>query len=420
MIMKRQINAGTLVFPLLVWLLMTVTGCDTKDTIDPTYDDFFIKYYGNEGDQTGKGTLVAADGILIAGTTTLEGGVDQIYLVKTDFNGNMVWDRRFTSVTDPLEVVGIVRDQSGSLYIAANRLHGDDLRDFYVMKTDANGGFLSDATFSVDDSGIAYNDQLESITINAQDQIILTGWSANVNDKELPSNISDVYSLVLTPDLVPLSDTDWRKVSGFRESMDLGKKIIQAKDGGRYFFIGTTNKSDGTGLTAQTNLISFPLQNDGQFPVGDVINGTTFIETASDIIPTSGGDVVAMWNSSTGFNSSTIYLAYANEEQNYKLQSGQALPFNSAVGKSIIQSRFGGYILLGEQINNNNKDIFLIRTDQNFEVIWQVALGGLEDEEASQIAELEDGSVVIAGTVVLESQSKMFLIKTKPNGELKP
>jgi len=404
----------------LFWFLFAMNACDTKDTIDPTYADFFIKYFGNEGDQSGKGILVAPDGILMAGNTRFEGGSDQIYLVKADFEGNMLWDRRYENVTDPLRVVGMVSDQAGNLYIAANREHAEDLNDFYVMKTDANGGFLQDATFNVDDSGIAYNDQVESITINAEDQLLLTGWSSNVNDKELSSNISDVYSLLLTTDLVAVPDNEWRKVSGFRESMDLGKKIIQASAGGSYFFIGTTNKSDGTGLTAQTNLISFPLANDGQFPVGDVINGTTFIETASDIIPTSGGDVVALWNSATGFNASTIYLAYANEEQNFELQSGLALPYNTALGKSVVQSRFGGYIILGEQINNNNRDIFLIRTDQNFEVIWQTTLGGLEDEEASQIAELEDGSIVITGTVVLESQSKMFLIKTKANGALKP
>lgn len=397
---------------------MTVVSCDTEDSIDPAYDEFFIKFFGNEGDQTGKGIVVVPDGIVMAGTTSIDDELE-IYLVKTDFEGNMLWDRRYEQ-TDMMKTVGIVSDQAGNLYIAANREHDENQHDIYILKTNASGGVIQEVTFSAGDAETTYDDQVASVTINASDQILLTGWTTNVQDKELASNISDVYSLLLTPDLVPLSDVDWRKVSGFRESLDIGRKIVQARAGGRYFFIGTTNKADGTGLTAQTNLISFPLANDGQFPVGDVINGTTNTETAADIIPTSGGDVVAMWNSSTGFNASTIFLAYANEEENYQLQSGIPLPFNTAVGKSIIQSRFGGFIILAEQINNNNRDILLIRTNQNFEVSWQQVLGGLEDEEASQIGELEDGSIVLTGTVVLESQSKLFLIKTKANGELKP
>lgn len=402
-------------------LLTICAGCDTKDTVTPTYDDYFIKFFGNEGDQTGQGILVDETGIFAVGTTSINGDESKIYLVKSDFQGNVMWEQEFDQTTDPVVAVGMVRDQSGNIYIGANIEHDEDLYDFYILKTDANGGLLMEATFNVDDSGILYNDFMESISINSENQILLTGWTSNVLDKELPSNISDVYSLLISTDLVPVTDAEWRKQSGFRESMDLGKKIIQAKAGGRYFFIGTTDKSDGSGITAQTNLISFPLQNDGQFPVGDVINGTSFAETASDIIATSSGDVVAMWNSTSGFNSSTIYLAYANQAEDYELKSGQSLPYSTTFGNSIIQSVFGGYIILGEQINtNNNKDIFLIRTTQNFEVIWQQAIGGLEDEEASQVAELPDGSIVVTGTARLESQTKMFLIKTKPNGEFKP
>lgn len=403
----------------LIICVMLIVSCDTKDTVDPTYNEFFIKYYGNEGDQKGQAIVTTETGIYLAGTTLRAGGLSEIFLVKTNLLGTVEWERSF-DYTNDLETVGMVMDDMGNLYIAANRRHDEVYNDFYVMKTDAGGNFLSDAYFSADDSQLPYDDHLESITITGGNDLILTGWTSNVIDKDLPSNISDVYTLRLNSDLVALSDIEWRKRSGFRESMDLGKKIIQARPGGQYFFIGTTDKADGTGITAQTNLISFPLQGDGQFPSGDVINGTTFTEEASDIIPTSAGDVVAMWNSSTGFNASTIYLAYANEAEGYELQTGRSLPLSATMGNSIIQSRFGGFIILGEQINNNNTDIFLIRTNQNFDIEWQTVLGGLENETATQVAELSDGSIVLTGSVLLESQQKMFLIKTKANGQLRP
>jgi hypothetical protein len=407
--------------PYLLLLVLLLTGaCDTKDTIEPNYDRFFIKYFGADGDQTGQAIVTTSDAIYMAGTSIRSGGISEIYLVKSDLLGNLLWDRTYER-EDAMFTVGMVIDPSGNLYIGANRIHNDAFRDFYILKTDAEGEVITEASFSAGDGPETfYDDVLESVTITADDDLILTGWTSNVLDKDLPSNIADVYSLRLNPDLVPYSDVEWRKRSGFRESKDLGKKIIQARSGGQFFFIGTTDKADGTGITAEDNLISFPLQPDGQFPAGDIINGTTNSEEASDIISTSGGDVVAMWNSSSGFNASTIYLAYANESENYQLQSGQPLPYSSTIGNSIIQSQSGGYIILGEQISNNNKNIFLIRTDQNFNPLWQTALGGLEDEQAMQVAELSDGSIVLTGTVLLESQTKMFLIKTKANGELQP
>lgn len=402
-------------------------SCDTKDTVDPTYEDYFIKFFGNNGDQTGKGIIIDATGIYMVGTTPGQNQTTDIYMVKSDFTGNVIWENQYPYLDESrsLTTVGMVRDESGNFYVAANLEVQEDVYDIYVVKIGPEGNRITEAVFFRDDNDpntneLNYTDVVESISIMDNGQVLVAGWTGNVLDKTLPSNIADVYSLQLTQDLVAVSNVEWRQISGFRESMDLGHKIVQARPGGRYFFIGTTDKSDGTGITAQTNLISFPLQNDGQFPAGDVINGTTSIETAADITPTSGGDVVALWNSSTGFNSSTIYLAYAYEEEDYSLNTGASLPYNNAVGKSIIQSQNGGFIILAEQINNNSTDIFLIRTDQNFDVIWYKMFGGLENEEASQVAELEDGSIVLTGTVTLESQTKMFLIKTKSNGELQP
>ncbi len=412
------------VFILLSGILLS---CDTKDTVDPTYEDYFIKFFGNNGDQTGKGIIIDATGIYMVGTTPGQNQTTDIYMVKSDFTGNVIWENQYPYLDESrsLTTVGMVRDESGNFYVAANLEVQEDVYDIYVVKIGPEGNRINEAVFFRDDNDpntneLNYTDVVESISIMDNGQVLVAGWTGNVLDKTLPSNIADVYSLQLTQDLVAVSNVEWRQISGFRESMDLGQKIVQARPGGRYFFIGTTDKSDGTGITAQTNLISFPLQNDGQFPAGDVINGTTSIETAADITPTSGGDVVALWNSSTGFNSSTIYLAYAYEEEDYSLNTGASLPYNNAVGKSIIQSQNGGFIILAEQINNNSTDIFLIRTDQNFDVIWYKMFGGLENEEASQVAELEDGSIVLTGTVTLESQTKMFLIKTKSNGELQP
>ena len=45
---------------ILVWVI--VCACDTAGNVDPVFQDFFIKYYGEDGNQEAVDMLVNADG----------------------------------------------------------------------------------------------------------------------------------------------------------------------------------------------------------------------------------------------------------------------------------------------------------------------------------------------------------------------
>src|SRR5688500_17515438 len=86
--MKRK------VVQLVVFALgfLTCASCDTDKNINAPDESFFIKYNGLDGDQSAADLGVVDDGILLLGTSQL-GSVKKIYLVKIDFEGNVLWQK---------------------------------------------------------------------------------------------------------------------------------------------------------------------------------------------------------------------------------------------------------------------------------------------------------------------------------------
>lgn len=121
--------------------------------------ELFSQIYGGNGSDVGRQVIATDDGnILVCGTTTSFGNADQIYLLKADLNGNVLWsddyggtfDETGFSVTQSLDggyAVGGHIDSSGSKQV-----------DQYLMKVDANGAFQWHAHYG--DSAI---DQLTQV-----------------------------------------------------------------------------------------------------------------------------------------------------------------------------------------------------------------------------------------------------------------
>src|SRR6187431_751010 len=85
---------------LFLIFVFTFSGCDTKDDFEGTFKNFFIKYYGEDGKQDGIDMIVNDDGtMLLLGNTVLE-GVSQIFLVKTDLDGNIIWQKNIGGINE--------------------------------------------------------------------------------------------------------------------------------------------------------------------------------------------------------------------------------------------------------------------------------------------------------------------------------
>ncbi|HLT71944.1 MAG TPA: hypothetical protein VKZ75_04805, partial [Cyclobacteriaceae bacterium] len=88
---------------LIVILTVLITvSCDTENNLEPVYEDYYVKLFGEEGDQEGVDLVVseADQTVLLLGTTTEPSGVKRLFLVKSDWAGNLIWKKKLGGAND--------------------------------------------------------------------------------------------------------------------------------------------------------------------------------------------------------------------------------------------------------------------------------------------------------------------------------
>ena len=131
---------------------------------------------------------------------------------------------------------------------------------------------------------------------------------------------------------------------------------------------------------------------------GYIISGSTrsYGFGGSDIwLIKSGADGLIEWNT---------YLGTENDEQ----------------GGQVLQTIDGGYIIIGNHINNQNQDsdIWLIKTNSQGDSLWTKTYGGAGNELGSDIIFLENGGYILVGSTTSygNGDADIFLIKTDELG----
>ena len=98
--------------------------------------------------------------------------------------------------------------------------------------------------------------------------------------------------------------------------------------------------------------------------------------------------------------------------------------FNEELGVSVQQTSDGGFIAVGSISKSlfdvrDNKDVWLIKFDETGSILWNKTFGGREDDEGTQVQQTSDGGYIIIGETQSFSDDKndIWLIKTDENGE---
>jgi hypothetical protein len=187
------------------------------------------KYFGGTYYDRGHSVQVTGDGgYIIAGETESFGaGKSDVYLIKTNSNGELEWNKTYGGPENDIGWCVRVTSDGGYIIAGLTDSYGVGGSDVYLVKTDSNGKLMWEKAF-----GRAGYDRGYCVQVTDDGGYVISGFVT-------ASNVSlgyDVY-LVKTDSN---GDLEWEKTFGGPDH-DMGWCVQVTSDGG-YILTGTTSR----------------------------------------------------------------------------------------------------------------------------------------------------------------------------------
>jgi hypothetical protein len=353
------------------------------------------KIFGSSGAEVANSVRQTTDkGYIIAGYTTSYGaGGEDVYLIKTDANGNKTWQKTF-GTTGEEWAQSVQQTSDGGFIIAGSSA------DARLIKTDANGKKSWQKTFG----GFGL-DGLNSVEQTKDGGYILAGYTSSYGEGTI-----DVYLIKTDAN----GKKTWQRVYG-GDGSEVARAVKQTSDNG-YIIAGYTT-SYGAG-SADVFLIK--TNSNGNKTWQKTFGGEKYDEAYSVQQTADSGFIVAGRTQSYGAGGSDVWLIKTDStgKKMWQRTFGSTLEDEA---HSVQQTQDGGFIIAGftTRASTGYTDVFLIKTDADGKKSWQKTLGGSNAfDYANCVQQTKDGGFIIAGSreASVSALSDVYLIKTDAQG----
>jgi len=299
-------------------------------------------------------------GLAIASNTQSFGaGNGDFWLIKTDYSGNMEWNKTYggLEVDHPL---AFIQTSDGGFALAGGTQSFGDFGSFnvWLVKTDEYGNMLWNMTYGRGEAGSLIETSDGGYALVSGDRLIKTDDNGNLEWNQTYNGYA--YSLVETSDsgfaLAGVIDADfwlaktdesgnieWSMAYGGDE-LDIAEAVVQTSDNG-FALVGTTES-----------------------------------------FPDNWTDWKDCWLIKTD--------EFGNKEWD-KTYGGEHWDW----GHSLILTSDGGFAIAGESdsFGAGGYDFWLIKTDGSGSIEWSRTYGGPERDSAESVIQTSDGGYVLAG-----------------------
>ena len=308
-------------------------------------DTLWTKTYGGTDADFGYSVQQTNDNgyIIVSGTESFGAGSTDVYLIKTNANGDTLWTKTYGGI-DWDESYSIQQTSDNGYIIAGSTVSGPGNVDVYLIKTNENGDTLWTKTYGDTDEDWGY-----SVQQTLDNGYIIAGYTNSFGAGEM-----DVYLIKTNAN----GDTLWTKTYGGIYSE--GSFSVQQTTDGGYIIAGYTI----FGATPDVYLIK---TNESGDTLWTKTYGGTLIDYGNSVQQTSdGGYIISGAAESFGAGNYDAYLIKTNESDDTlwtKTYGGT----DEDQGRSVQQTSDGGYIIAGgtESFGAGGLDVYLIKTDVN-------------------------------------------------------
>jgi hypothetical protein len=365
----------------------------------------FWKHYG-AGFGGGASVQETSDGgFIAAGTQTYGSSPSDIYMLKTDAQGAVQWERMFGS-SDPDMGNSVQQTTDGGYIIGGctNCGFGAQSPRFYLRKLDTSGTMVWDKTISGSSLMGAYAVR-EAKSGATPDGYVLTG-----------SDVNQRAALIRTG---PTGTVLWQKSLSCNMGWDAGFSVEQTADDG-FVLAGTS----GGKICLIKTTPSGTEQWNKNFGPGE---GWSVKQAADGGYVLAGRTTPSPWFGGTARGDAIAVMTDKDGNQVWRKTFGGA---EDDEARSVALTLDGGYILVGKTLSfgpgpvDHNQpwqweDVFLIKLDANGNTVWQKVKGHRPNSSdgGASVAAVSDGGYVVTGNSNAYPSGTLLLMKTDKNGD---
>ena len=397
MISAKKRIASFALFSILLFLSLVLSPVVVTFGQEST---IWMKTFGGTNNDNCFSALLALDGgYILAGDTASFGvGETDVWLIKTDENGNMEWNKTYGGVAND-DVQFMISDEDGYILVSRTYSFGEGDADLWLIKIDINGNMIWNQTYGGPGAEWAW-----SIVKTSDDGYALLGRTNSFG-----SGDNDFWLIKTNSEGL----LEWHKPIGYTGN-DRGRFLVNTSDGG-FLLLGWTN-SHGAGEVdfwlVKTDFNGNPQWNKtygGE--AGD--RGKVIAKTEEN------GYLLGGSTGSFGAGKTDIWLVRIDSAGNQiwnKTYGGQ----ESESVNSLLVTDDGGYAFVGYtySFGAGDQDVWFSKIDSTGNILWNQTYGGIARESIHSLQKTEQGGYLLSGFSAseVEGDTDVLLIKTDTEG----
>jgi len=345
----------------------------------------WARTFGGPGNDYGAAVTVCPDGgYVVVGTTYSFGaGLCDIYLVRTNAQGDTLWTRTFGGAD--YDYAQSVQSTADGGYIVA----GTSGNNVYLVKTDSLGNKVWEKTPGI-------------------------GQHMEPGQKVLPTSDGGYAVLCRNDTVSTLIKTDAAGNRSWAANIDVyGEAVIQTGDD-RYVVAGDV-KEPGTISLYDVGLATVDALGNQVWAYAYPRPGSPdhgwALQPAAD-----GGYIIA------GESGGRVFLV-KTDAIGTELWVRELGGPGDATGHALQPTRDGGYVITGYVVNQTTlDDVYLLGADSNGDSLWAASFGGGNNDFGYSVRQTSDGGFVVAGSTRSYGLGvqDIWLVKTDSRGNVEP